>query len=74
MNINELPRKSRGAKIKPPKPWQVRSEAYKVFLEEYGRPSDNVRLKLKKKWIVLNSIHNVVKATRILDAMKKISE
>ena len=59
---------------KPPKPNVVRKEAYRVFMAEYGRNLEKIRDNLLKRWIVLNSIENVMKATRILDAMKALKD
>lgn len=59
---------------KPPKPNVVRKEAYRVFEAEYWWTIKKIRDNLLKRWVVLNSIENVMKATRILDAMKALKE
>jgi hypothetical protein len=64
--------KPKWARTKVPKPWQVKSEAYKVFINEYGYYKEKIQRTLKKHWINLNSIEAVMKATRILDAMKRV--
>jgi len=59
---------------KPPKPNVVRKEAYRVFISEYGRTLEKIRDNLLRRWIVLNSMENFMKAVRVLDAYKFIEK
>ncbi len=66
--------KKKGQNIKPPKPNVIRKEAYRVFEQEYWFTHRIISYNLKKKWIILTSVEAVMKATRVLDALKRLEE
>jgi len=61
-------------KTAPPKPNAVRKEAYRIFEAEYERTQKRIKDFLLRRWIVLNTMDNFMKAVRVLDAYKFIEK